>query len=592
MKLKRFWDFKNDGDGLTRELRIDGVIGDGESWLEDEISPKLFRDELNAGRGRVKLWLNSPGGDVFAASQIYTALKEYKDGVDVYIDGIAASAASVIAMAGENVLMSPTSLIMIHNPTTSLTRGNRDEMAKAIAALDEIKKSIVSAYVLKTKLPRDEISKMMDAEKFLNAEDAVKLGFADKILYKNKGEKKIMNVRNLIEKRNEIWNRAEEFLDAHTNANGLMADNDAATYDELKKQVDNLTSQIKRYNDRQNFNSYINTPTTKPIFPDIGDSNTKDNGLTFGVGGKDYRRDFLNAVRNGFSNDATQYLRIADPAQGGYLVPTEMHNEIIVGLRENNILRKISRVIQTASAHRIPLQITAPTAQWTDEGEAIKLSHMAFDQKTLNAYKLTVATSVTNEIRADSGYPLEQHIISEFSVAMAAQEEETFFTGNGENKPKGILNQLSEDMIISTAGAAIAADDIVNLVYKLKRPYRKNAVFVMADETLAAIRKLKDMNQNYIWDNDYKTAEPPVILGYPVYTTPYLNNNNDSVGITDKKPIILFGDFSKFIIGNRGNFVFKPLYELLALNDLSAYILTARVDCVLTDTDAIAGLKL
>lgn len=180
--MNKFWKWITNELEQERELRIDGVIGDGDTWFEDSVNPKMFRDELNAGKGKVKLWLNSFGGDVFAASQIYTMLKEYQDGVDVYIDGIAASAASVIAMAGGVISMAPTSLLMLHDPST-FAAGNTEEFKAAIKMLDEIKESIINAYELKTKLPREKISKMMTAETWLDAKKAVELGFADKILY-------------------------------------------------------------------------------------------------------------------------------------------------------------------------------------------------------------------------------------------------------------------------------------------------------------------------------------------------------------------------------------------------------------------------
>ena len=374
------------------------------------------------------------------------------------------------------------------------------------------------------------------------------------------------------------------FLDAVTDERGTISKENADKANEMLEELEN----VKYFEDTQTENYKMNY-TTEPIRPELPRA-TDSNKQIFGVSGNAYKQDFLNAVRSNFKNQSN-YLQIGDPASGGYLLPTEMHNEIIVGLRENNILRQISNVIQTASAHKIPLQITAPVAQWTNEGQAIQLSNMQFDQKTLNAYKLTVATSITNEIKADSGYPLENHISAEFSAAMAALEEETFFTGDGNDKPTGLLNQLSSDMTISTAGSAISADDLISLVHTVPRPYRKNGVFVMADETLAAIRKLKDSTLNYLWGNTNLMLESPeTLLGYRVYTTPYLTSAGGLAA--SGKVAILFGDFQKFIIGQRGNFNFKPLYELLALNDLSAYILTSRVDCVLTDTNAIAALKL
>ena len=177
--MKKFWNWVRNEDG-TRILTIDGVIAE-ESWFEDDVTPKLFREQLNAGTGDIVIFINSPGGDCVAASQIYTMLMEYKSRVTVKIDGIAASAASVIAMAGTEVLMAPTSLLMIHNPLT-VAIGDTEEMQKAIAMLDEVKESIINAYALKTGLSRLKISNFMDAETWLNAQKAIELGFADGML--------------------------------------------------------------------------------------------------------------------------------------------------------------------------------------------------------------------------------------------------------------------------------------------------------------------------------------------------------------------------------------------------------------------------
>ena len=188
MSQKKFWAWKNQADGESgesdsggiRELELYGTIAE-ESWFDDDITPAMFREELFAGSGPITVWINSPGGDCIAASQIYTMLMDYKGDVTVKIDGIAASAASVIAMAGTEVLMSPTSLIMIHNPAT-IAMGDHDDMKKAIAMLDEVKESIINAYEIKTGLTRDRLSKLMDAETWMNANKAVELGFADGVL--------------------------------------------------------------------------------------------------------------------------------------------------------------------------------------------------------------------------------------------------------------------------------------------------------------------------------------------------------------------------------------------------------------------------
>ena len=176
---KQFWNWVRNQDG-TRTLTIDGVIAE-ESWFDDDVTPKLFREQLNAGTGDIVLWVNSPGGDCVAASQIYTMLMEYKGRVTVKIDGIAASAASVISMAGTEVLMAPTALLMIHNPLT-VAIGDTEEMQKAIAMLDEVKESIINSYELKTGLSRAKLAHLMDAETWMNAQKAIELGFADGML--------------------------------------------------------------------------------------------------------------------------------------------------------------------------------------------------------------------------------------------------------------------------------------------------------------------------------------------------------------------------------------------------------------------------
>ena len=185
MKNKKFWAWKNQADTESeRALELYGTIAE-ESWFDDDVTPQMFRDELFAGTGPVTVWLNSPGGDCVAASQIYSMLMDYRGDVTVKIDGIAASAASVIAMAGTKVLMAPTALMMIHNPIT-VAYGNTADMQKAIEMLDEVKESIINAYEIKSGLARTKISHMMDDETWLNAKKAVELGFADEILFDQK----------------------------------------------------------------------------------------------------------------------------------------------------------------------------------------------------------------------------------------------------------------------------------------------------------------------------------------------------------------------------------------------------------------------
>ena len=190
MKTKKFWNWrkaKNQEPGATeRVLELNGTIAE-ESWFDDDVTPQLFKDELNAGNGDITVWINSPGGDCVAAAQIYNMLTNYKGKVTVKIDGIAASAASVIAMAGDTVLVSPVSMLMIHNPAT-IAWGDHAQMQKAIDMLSEVKESIINAYVLKTGLSRPKLSHLMDAETWMDANKAVELGFADEIMTRAKAE--------------------------------------------------------------------------------------------------------------------------------------------------------------------------------------------------------------------------------------------------------------------------------------------------------------------------------------------------------------------------------------------------------------------
>lgn len=178
---RKFWNWVRNENDESRTLFLNGEISD-ETWYGDEVTPKIFKEELQDGEGDITVWINSPGGDVFAAAQIYNMLMDYKGNVTVKIDGLAASAASVIAMAGTEVQMSPVAMMMIHNPAT-IAIGDSSEMKKAIDMLDEVKESIMNAYEIKTGLSRSRISHLMDAESWFNAKKAVELGFADKLLF-------------------------------------------------------------------------------------------------------------------------------------------------------------------------------------------------------------------------------------------------------------------------------------------------------------------------------------------------------------------------------------------------------------------------
>ena len=205
--MNKFWNWTvtNNDEKTERILTLSGVIAE-ESWFDDEVTPKIFRDELMSGEGDITVWINSPGGDCIAAAQIYNMLLEYKGNVTIKIDGIAASAASVVAMAGNKVIMSPVSMLMIHNPMT-MAAGDTTEMKKAISMLTEVKESIINAYELNTGMSRDKIAKLMDAETWMDANKAVELGFADEILSRESSVKPsaMMYSENVVSRK--LWNK-------------------------------------------------------------------------------------------------------------------------------------------------------------------------------------------------------------------------------------------------------------------------------------------------------------------------------------------------------------------------------------------------
>lgn len=227
---KKFWNWVKNEEGRT--LYFDGYIAQ-DSWFDDDITPKQFKSELTNSEGDIVVWLNSPGGDVFAASQIYNMLKEYNGKVTVKIDGIAASAASVIAMAGSEILMSPVAMMMIHNPATVIF-GEASDLQNGIDMLSEVKESIINAYEQKTSLPRNKISKMMDSETWFSAQKAVELGFADKVLYEDSEEVTDGFIFDKVTVTNTLMRKIPKVKETHT------VENTGTPHDQLLKKLELL----------------------------------------------------------------------------------------------------------------------------------------------------------------------------------------------------------------------------------------------------------------------------------------------------------------------------------------------------------------
>lgn len=393
-----------------------------------------------------------------------------------------------------------------------------------------------------------------------------------------------MEIQKLIDKRAELWNAAKTFLDEHTNEDGKISAEDAATYDKMENEITDLSKNIERFQRQAAQDKNFSQPTAKPIL-----NNPQENfqNKKLGRAGDEYKNAALNAMRTKFKN-VSNILQEQTGADGGYLVPEEMDSRLIDVLQEENIFRQLATIITTSGEHKINITADKPAALWVAEGGALTFGDAKFAQKTLDAHKLHVGVKVTNELLNDNAFNLENYIIDQFGKAIGNAEEDAFINGTGNGQPTGILTTADTDseMLLTTAGANISADDILNLIYKLKRPYRKNAAFLVNDATLAAIRKLKDANQAYMWQASLQMGEPDKLLGYPIYTSIFMPT------ISAGEKILAFGDFSYYNIGDRGTRTFNELREIYMPNDQTGFLMMERVDGILLLNESMKILQI
>ena len=290
-------------------------------------------------------------------------------------------------------------------------------------------------------------------------------------------------------------------------------------------------------------------------------------------------------MRTGF-HQISDVLEEGNDANGGYLVPAEWDARLIDKLEEENIFRGLATVITTSGEHKINIAATKPADAWIEEGQALTFGDATFDQVVLDAHKLHVAIKVTEELLYDNAFNLESYIIDAFGKAIGNAEEDAFLNGDGTGKPAGIFDASAGGQVaVTISGVKISSDDILSLIYSLKRPYRKNARFILNDVTLSAIRKLKDNNGAYLWQPSYTAGEPDTLCGYSVMTSAY------APALEAGKPAIAFGDFSYYNIGDRGVRSVQELRELFAGNGMIGYVAKERVDGKLVLPEAVQILK-
>ena len=382
------------------------------------------------------------------------------------------------------------------------------------------------------------------------------------------------------EKRAGLWEQTKSFLDTHTDKDGKLSAEDAAAYDQMEQEVVDLGKDIERLERQASIDAELATPTLQPITNQPGQDGQE---AKTGRASDEYRKAMLQALRTNF-RQVSNVLEEGVDTNGGYLVPEEYDRRLIDVLNEENIMRGLATTITTSGEHKINLAATKPAASWIEEGGALTFGDATFDQILMDAYKLHVAIKITEELLYDNAFGLESYIIDQFGKAIGNAEEDAFLNGDGKHKPTGLFTSAKVGVTTSTAN--ISADDMINLVYSLKRPYRKNASFITNDQTLSALRKLKDNNNAYIWQPSYQAGEPDRLLGYTLHTSAYVPT------IAAGKPVIAFGDYSYYNIGDRGSRSMQELKELFAGNGMIGYVMKERVDGKLVLPEAVQLLQM
>ena len=404
--------------------------------------------------------------------------------------------------------------------------------------------------------------------------------------------KELMEMRD---KRVQSWNAAKAFLDSHRGADGTLSAEDDAIFNKMMDDVDKLGKEIVRLERMEAMDVEMSKATSAPLAsaPVIRLEDDAPVSKT-GRGGNGYAKNFWDAMRRkSVPHEVLNALQVGTDTEGGYLVPDEYERTLIEALEEQNIFRQLAHVIHTSSGDRkIPIVASKGTASWIDEEDNYPESDDAFGQVSIGAYKLATMIKISEELLNDSVFDMPSYIAREFARRIGAAEEEAFFTGNGTGKPLGILaNQVEGKDVGAQVGVTAAAadkitmDEVIDLFYSLRAPYRRNAVFIMNDSTVKALRKLKDGQGQYLWQPSVTAGTPDTILNRPVYTSGFMPT------IATGNKTILFGDMGYYWVADREGRSFKRLNELYAPTGQVGFLASQRVDGKLILPEAVKVLK-
>ena len=398
--------------------------------------------------------------------------------------------------------------------------------------------------------------------------------------------KELMEMRD---KRVQSWNAAKAFLDSHRGADGTLSAEDDAIFNKMMDDVDKLGREIARMEKMEAMDVEMSKATSKPL-TSAPTTRMEDEPVSkTGRGGNGYAKNFWNAMRSkSVSHEVLNALQVGTDSEGGYLVPDEYERTLIEALEDQNIFRQLAHVIHTSSGDRkIPVVASKGTASWIDEEAQYPESDDAFGQVSIGAYKLATMIKISEELLNDSVFDMPAYIAKEFARRIGAAEEEAFFTGNGTGKPLGILAATggAETGVTAAAADKITMDEVIDLFYSLRAPYRRNAVFIMNDATVKALRKLKDGQGQYLWQPSITAGTPDTILNRPVYTSGFMPT------LATGNKTILFGDLGYYWVADREGRSFKRLNELYAPTGQVGFLASQRVDGKLILPEAVKVLK-
>ncbi len=395
-----------------------------------------------------------------------------------------------------------------------------------------------------------------------------------------------MTITELMNKRANTWDAMKKLLDEKTDEKGLMTAEDAAQYDRMEQEYNDLTDQIERTRRAAEIENEMKKPVRDAI---TGKPGTKDADAGTGRGSKTYNDAFMKWMRarnNAVTPEIRNALQVGEDTEGGYLVPEEFEKRLIMALEEENIFRRLATVIKTNGERIIPMETTRGEAAWVEEEQLKPESDAAFGQIRIGAHKLATRMKISEELMQDSAFDMASYIAGNFGRRMGDKEEEAFFTGDGTGKPLGIMAETGGAQVGATAAGDISFDDVIALYHSLRLPYRRKAVFMISDATAMALRKVKDGNQQYIWQNSVTADRPDMLFGRPVYTSRFMPEP------TSGKIAMLFGDMKYYWIADRTTRTFQRLNELYAETGQIGFIATQRVDGKLILPEAVKALKM